>query len=27
LVSFGQADVLLLNFDADNLNAGDFVFS
>ncbi len=27
LISFGQADILLLNFDADDLGAGDFVFS
>lgn len=27
LISFAQADILLLNVDADNLNAGDFVFS
>lgn len=27
LVSFGQSSVLLLDVDADNLNAGDFVFS
>lgn len=27
LISFAQSDILLLNVDADNLNAGDFVFS
>ncbi len=27
LISFAQADILLLNVDADNLQSGDFVFS